>query len=142
MIDSEGVFGQVVATSAFTSRVLLVTDVTHAVPVRVLRNDNRAIAAGDGSGKLVLKDVAVTLNIRQGDRLVSSGLGGRFPKDYPVGVVESVVRDQTESFADIAVVPSARLDRSRQVLVVFADEPAATSVILPADADIAAERPE
>ena len=120
VIDSAGLFGQVVEANAFTSRVLLVTDPTHAVPVRVLRNDVRAIAVGAGAGRLRLKDVAVTLDVVEGDRLVSSGLGGRFPTGYPVGVVESVSRDPTEPFADIVAVPSAMLDRSEQVLVVFA----------------------
>lgn len=120
VIDSAGLLGQVVEANAFTSRVLLLTDPTHAVPVRVLRNDVRAIAVGAGAGRLRLKDVAVTLDVIEGDRLVSSGLGGRFPTGYPVGVVESVSRDPTEPFADIVAVPSAMLDRSEQVLVVFA----------------------
>ena len=135
VIDSTGLFGQVVETSAFASRVLLITDRRHAVPVRVLRNDVRAIAVGDGEGKLLLKDVAITLDIREGDRLVSSGLGGRFPSGYPVGVVESVGRDQAEPFANIVVRPSAALDRARQVLVVFAND-AAVDV-----ADLAASLP-
>ena len=119
VVDSSGLLGQIVETSAFTSRVLLITDPSHAVPVRVLRNDVRTIAAGAGRDRLMLKDVALTLDIRSGDRLVSSGLAGRFPTGYPVGTVESVLRDQTESFAAIVVLPSAAVDRSRQVLVVF-----------------------
>ena len=130
VIDSSGLFGQVVETSAFASRVLLITDRRHAVPVRVLRNDVRAIAVGDGEGSLLLKDVAITLDIREGDRLVSSGLGGRFPSGYPVGVVESVGRDPAEPFADILVRPSAALDRARQVLVVFANDAASEAAEL------------
>lgn len=120
VIDSAGLFGQVVQTTAFTSYVLLVTDPTHAVPVRVLRNDVRAIAVGTGAGRLRLKDVAVTLDIVEGDELVSSGLGGKFPTGYPVAVVEQVSRDPTAPFADIVATPSAKLERSEQVLVVFA----------------------
>lgn len=120
VIDSAGLFGQVVETTAFTSHVLLITDPTHAVPVRVLRNDVRAIAVGTGTGRLRLKDVAVTLDIVEGDELVSSGLGGHFPTGYPVGVVDRVSRDPTEPFADIMATPSAQLERSEQLLVVFA----------------------
>ena len=130
VIDSSGLFGQVVETSAFASRVLLITDRRHAVPVRVLRNDVRAIAVGDGEGSLLLKDLPITLDIREGDRLVSSGLGGRFPSGYPVGVVESVGRDPAEPFADILVRPSAALDRARQVLVVFANDAASEAADL------------
>ena len=122
VVDATGLLGQVVATSALTSRVLLIVDPAHSVPVQVLRNNVRAIATGAGAGRLVLKDVAVTLDIREGDRLVSSGLGGRFPRGYDVGVVQSVVRDQTEPFTNISVRPSAALDRAGHVLVVFADD--------------------
>ena len=117
VVDSAGVLGQVVETAQFTSRVLLITDPTHSVPVRVLRNDVLSIASGTGDA-LALKDVAVTLDIVQGDELVSSGLGGRFPPNYPVGVVDSVLRDQTEPFADIVLRPKASVDRTQQVLVV------------------------
>ena len=136
VIAADGLFGQVVEASAFSSRVLLISDRRHAVPVRVLRNDVRAIAVGDGEGRLMLKDVAITLDVREGDRLVSSGLGGRFPRGYPVGVVESVGRDQAEPFADIMVRPSAALDRARQVLVVFANQEEAG--VVPAAADVEA----
>ena len=125
VIDATGLFGQVIETSAFTSRVLLITDPTHAVPVRVLRNDVRSIAAGDKRGRLALKDTSVTIDIVEGDRLVTSGLGDRFPADYPVGVVESVNRDPTEPFAEIVVRPYASLDTSRQVLVISAAAPSA-----------------
>lgn len=121
--DSAGLLGQVVETSALTSRVLLITDSSHSVPVRVLRNDVRAIAAGDGDDGLVLKDIPSTLDVRQGDRLVTSGLGGRFPPGYPVGEVTEVVYDPGELFANATVRPSAALDRSRQVLVVLTAQP-------------------
>lgn len=118
VIDSAGLLGQVVETSALASRVLLITDSSHSVPVRVLRNGVRAIAAGDGEDGLVLKNILATLDVRQGDRLVTSGFGGRFPPGYPVGVVLAVVSEPGEMFATATVRPSAALDRSRQVLVV------------------------
>ena len=117
--DSTGLLGQVVETSALTSRVLLITDSSHSVPVRVLRNDVRAIAAGDGEDGLILKNIPSTLDVRQGDRLVTSGLGGRFPPGYPVGEVNAVLHDPGELFSRVTVRPAAGLDRSRQVLVVL-----------------------
>lgn len=117
--DSQGLLGQVVEISALTSRVLLITDSSHSVPVRVLRNDVRVIAAGDGEDGLVLKDIPSTLDVRQGDRLVTSGLGGRFPPGYPVGEVTAVVQAPGEMFASATVRPTAAIDRSRQVLVVL-----------------------
>ena len=120
VIDSAGLLGQVVETSVLTSRVLLITDASHSVPVQALRNAARAIAVGDGEQGLLLKDVPTTLDIRVGDRLVTSGLGGRFPIGYPVGEVVTVVSDPADSFATITAKPSGALDRARQMLVVLA----------------------
>jgi len=124
VIDSAGVVGQVIGTTLVSSRVLLVTDATHSVPVQVVRNNLRTIAAGTGDqANLVLKDVPVTSDIREGDQLVTSGLGGRFPFGYPVGSVASVVRDQMRRFAEVEAKPSAQLDRSRHLLVVLPGDP-------------------
>ena len=120
VIDAEGLFGQVVETSAFNARVLLITDVSHAVPVEVTRNGLRSIAGGTGRIDLLrLENVPVTADIRQGDLLVSSGLGGRFPRGYPVGQVQSVLTERTRAFAQVSVKPSALLDRSTHLLVVL-----------------------
>ena len=120
VIDAEGLFGQVVETSRFSARVLLITDVNHAVPVEVTRNGLRSIAGGSGRIDLMLlENVPVTADIRQGDLLVSSGLGGRFPRGYPVGQVQSVLTERTRSFAQVSVKPSALLDRSSYLLVVL-----------------------
>jgi len=117
VIDAAGLFGQVKRTTATTSRVLLVTDPSHAVPVYVLRNGVRAIAVGDGLGNLTLKYAAATLDVRVGDELNCSGLGGRFPFGYPVGVVTAATLDAAEPFLRTTVQPRAALDRSRHLLV-------------------------
>lgn len=120
LIDADGLMGQVVEVSAFTSRVLLITDVTHSIPVQVNRNGVRAIAEGTGSlTALEVHHVSATTDIREGDLLVSSGLGGRFPVGYPVAIVTSVERDPGHAFARIRAQPTAALDRSRHVLLVF-----------------------
>lgn len=120
LIDAEGLMGQVVEVSTLTSRVLLITDSTHSIPVQVNRNGVRAIAEGTGLlGTLEIHHVAATTDIQPGDLLVSSGLGGRFPFGYPVAVVRSVERDPGQAFARVLATPSAALDRSRHVLLVF-----------------------
>ncbi len=125
VIDAQGLFGQVVEAGRYTSRVMLVTDPNHAVPVQVNRNGVRSIAGGTGAlDELQLEHVAVTADIREGDLLETSGLGGRFPPGYPVGHVTAVVVEPTAAFASVAVRPLAELDRSRHVLVVLTpDEP-------------------
>ena len=119
VIDSAGVFGQVVETTAITSRVLLITDPAHSVPVVVERSDVRAIASGGGKGSHLVQYVPSIADIVEGDRLLSSGLGRRFPYGYPVGVVNWVVKDPTQQYAQVSWTPSAALDRSRHVLVVL-----------------------
>jgi len=120
LIDASGLMGQVVEVSAVSSRVLLLTDATHAIPVQVNRNGVRAVAEGVGRlDGLELRHVASTEDIQVGDLLVSSGLGGRFPVGYPVAEVTEVTRDPGQTFARVSARPSAALNRSRHVLLVF-----------------------
>lgn len=122
VLDAEGLMGQVVHAGPFTSRLLLITDVSHGVPVYVNRNGVRAVAVGSGElDKLKLLHVPDTADILEGDLLVSSGLGGRFPKGYPVGVVATVRHDPGQPFAVVEARPMAHLDRSRHVLLVFSE---------------------
>lgn len=136
VLDAQGLFGQVVEVARFTSRVLLVTDADHAVPVRVNRNGVRSIAGGTGDiDSLVLENVSISADIVEGDLIETSGLGGRFPPGYPVGVVTSVVVEATSAYAQVLLRPAALLDRSRHVLVIFAPRIAEQEV---ADSEAAA----
>ncbi len=123
VLDAHGLMGQVVQTSQLTSRVLLVSDSSHAVPVEVVRNGLRAILLGTGDADtLDLVHVPDTADIREGDLLVSSGLGGRFPRGYPVAEVSRITKEPGEPFISIEAAPKAELNQSRLVLVVFAPE--------------------
>jgi len=123
LLDAQGLMGQVVSISFFNSRVLLISDQSHFVPVQVSRTNLRLIAQGTGaSSELELMHVQNTADIRVGDLLVSSGLGDRFPVGYPVGVVNKVEHDPGRPFAVVTALPSALLNRSRHVLLVFTEE--------------------
>jgi rod shape-determining protein MreC len=123
VVDAQGVVGQVVEVSEFTSRVLMVSDTTHGIPVRVTRNDVRAIANGMGDiDQIELRHVAKSTDIIVGDLLVTSGLGNRFPEGYPVARVISVSRDDGQSYAVVYAQPLAALDRIRYVLLIWPDE--------------------
>lgn len=125
VLDATGLMGQVVEVMPFTSRVLLITDVSHSLPVQVNRNGLRAIASGTGSSEwLELRHVSDTADIRVDDIIVSSGLGQRFPAGYPVGRVTYVNRDSSQPFAEVRVEPTAQLNRSRYLLLVFSPESA------------------
>ena len=123
ILDSEGLMGQVVHTSTFSSRAVLISDNSHAVPVEVNRSGARAVLLGSGNmHELELAHVPDTADIAVGDLLVSSGLGGRFPQGYPVAEVTTVEHHPGEPFARVRAAPRARLDSSRMVLVVFTTE--------------------
>lgn len=120
VISDKGVVGQVVSVGKFSSRVMLVCDASHALPVQVLRNDVRAIASGAGcSEDLQLENMAGNQDIRVGDVLVSSGLGGRFPEGYPVAVVSSVTVDTRRAMTVIQAKPTAGLQRLRYLLLLW-----------------------
>ncbi len=119
LLDAHGLMGQVVEVLPFTSWVMLITDSRHGTPVQVNRSGERAIARGSRSEipELELEYVPDTSDIVVGDLLVSSGLGQRFPKDYPVAQVTSVVHDRGQPFATIKARPLAQMDRTRHVML-------------------------
>jgi rod shape-determining protein MreC len=121
VLDAFGLMGQVVEVEPYASWVLLISDPQHSTPVQINRNGNRAIASGtqDSLHRLVLNNISDTYDVVVGDVLVTSGFGGRFPAGYPVGVVSSVVHDPGEPFAIVTVEPTAQLEKSRNVLLVF-----------------------
>nr|WP_083840293.1 rod shape-determining protein MreC [Pseudomonas sp. S9] len=122
VLDARGLMGQVVEVMPYSARVLLLTDTNHSIPVQVNRNGLRAIASGTGNPeRLELRHVADTADIKEGDLLVSSGLGQRFPAGYPVATVSQVIHDSGQPFAIVRAIPTANLNRSRYMLLVFTD---------------------
>ena len=120
VLDASGVMGQVSEVYPFSSRVVLITDPSHGIPVQINRNGVRAVATGRGLDMpLQLEHMPHNVDIREGDLLVTSGLGGRFPVGYPVGTVKYVHFPEGRAFAEIAVDPAAHLSTSRELLLVL-----------------------
>lgn len=123
VINDQGVIGQVLHVGSTTSRVLLITDSSHGIPVRVLRNDLRAIASGSGElDKLELRNLPRNTDVQVGDLLVTSGLGGRFPEGYPVATVTRSDYVEGKPFAQIEAKPLVALDRLRYLLLLWTDK--------------------
>ncbi|WP_413721546.1 rod shape-determining protein MreC [Sodalis sp. RH24] len=134
VISDKGVVGQVVAAGKMTSRVLLICDASHALPIQVLRNDIRVIVAGNGCTEdLQLEHLPGNTDIRVGDVLVTSGLGGRFPEGYPVGVVSSVKVDTQRAYTVIQARPTAQLQRLRYLLLLWGADPRGEVPLPPAE---------
>jgi rod shape-determining protein MreC len=119
VLDAFGVMGQLVTIQPKVSRVLLLTDPKSAIPVKDVRSGVRAIAVGAGHDQIKLINVTDTADIKPGDLMVTSGLGMQFPFGYPVGIVQKVIHTPQQNFAKITLKPSAHLDQSNQVLLVW-----------------------
>jgi rod shape-determining protein MreC len=120
VIDTHGIRGQISDVGVLQSTAILITDPGHAIPVVVLRNGLRAIAFGTGAPDTVaIRYLTASADIKTGDELVSSGLGGGFPFGYPVAKVTKIVNNPNESFLDITAVPAAKLNHGREVLLIW-----------------------
>ena len=120
VINGDGVIGQVVHTSQFQSTVTLLTDPGSAIPVMVMRNGLRGVLFGTGvRNKLAMPYLTADADIRVGDLLISSGMGGRFPTGYPVATVTEVIQQPSDEFLTIKTLPVTQLDHGREVLLIW-----------------------
>ncbi|MDF1821666.1 MAG: rod shape-determining protein MreC [Alcanivoracaceae bacterium] len=129
VLDARGLIGQVIETGPMTSRVLLITDATHALSVQVNRNGVRSILAGTGHpDRLQLLYMPDTADVKEGDLLVSTGLGGRYPAGYPVAEVTEIRPEPGQAFLTVQARPVANIDRASHVLLVETDAPVSVEV--------------
>lgn len=118
IMDAGGILGQVIEVSESKATALLVTDADHAIPVQVARSGFRSIAFGTGEpDSLSISDIPQSADIRKGDILVTSGMGGRFPAGFPVAIVDTLKPNDTGLFMVGRAKPAARLDRGLEVLL-------------------------
>jgi rod shape-determining protein MreC len=123
IVDDQGVVGQILHAGTITSRVLLITDVSHAVPVRIERNGTRLVASGTGNiNRMSINHVSNSTDIKPGDLLVTSGLGGKYPEGYPVARVTIVKKDESRPFAYVQSEPIAQINRLRYLLLMAAGQ--------------------
>ncbi len=124
IVSADGVVGQVIKTGLTTAQAVLISDADHALPVEINRNGLRTIAVGTGEiDRLDLPFLPNNADIRAGDLLVTSGLGGAFPAGYPVATVDAVTRIPQEPFANVTAKPAAALDQVREVMLVWSPPP-------------------
>ncbi|TKB47874.1 rod shape-determining protein MreC [Thalassotalea mangrovi] len=122
VVDDHGVAGQILHVGVNNSRVLLLTDISHAIPLRIHRNGIRVIGKGTGSvNRMEVIHVPLSTDIQEGDLLVTSGLGGKFPEGYPVAKVTQVSANNFREFAEVAIKPLVKIDRLRYLLLLWPD---------------------
>ena len=123
VLDEKGIVGQILHVGVSSSRVILISDISHAIPVRIQRNGIRLIASGSGQiDRLIHNFVPHSADVKVGDLLVTSGLGGKYPEGYPVSRVVFVRTDESREFATIYSKPVAQIDRLRYMLLLSKEE--------------------
>ncbi len=132
VLDDKGLIGQTTHVGPWSAEVILITDPEHAVPVRIERTGLRTIAVGAAdTTSLALPYLPANADIKSGDLLVTSGLGGVFPEGYPVARVTEVHRDAVQPLAQVRAAPLAHIDSDSEVMLVWfrADHPAAPAPV-------------
>ncbi|OZI27334.1 rod shape-determining protein MreC [Bordetella genomosp. 7] len=134
VIDEGGVVGQIVRVTPMAAEAALVTDERVSIPVQVLRNGLRLIAFGSNTpGRIEVRYLAANADIKEGDVIVTSGVGGLFPAGLPVAKVQAVERDTASGFARALCEPLAHPERYRHFLVLQVDVARAQSDLQEAD---------
>jgi rod shape-determining protein MreC len=118
VVSPFGVVGQTTATSAHTARVLLLTDHNSGIDAIVQRSRARGIVEGTLDSGCVMKYVKRGEDLDVGDRIVTSGLDGIFPKGITIGEVTHVTRGNRGLLQVAEVKPSVPMDRTEEVLVI------------------------
>lgn len=119
VVNSEGVVGRVVSVSPHYSQVLLVTDQNCAIDGLVKGSRGRGMLKGNGSGECYFDYVIKTCEIKRGDAIVTSGLGGVFPKGLHLGRVKRVDDSPYKLFKDVRVIPAVDFNKLEEVLIIL-----------------------
>ena len=122
VMNNAGVIGHVIHSSPNSSKVLLITDSRSAVDSLFQETRESGITVGTGENICEMKFVPISAKINLGDKVISSGLGGVFPKGLVVGRVVDIIKQSQELFQDIMVEPSADLSNIEEVIVLLPNQ--------------------
>lgn len=119
VMDDNGILGQTTHVGPWSAEVILITDPEHQIPVQIERTGLRTIAEGRDDGALGLPYLPANADIKVGDQLLTSGMGGVFPQGYPVAKVAALNRAAVQPLQQVTAEPLAKIDRSREVMLVW-----------------------
>jgi rod shape-determining protein MreC len=117
VVDAKGVLGQVTRVYPFSSEVTLITDKSLSIPVQVERNQLRAIAFGQSGNTLDIPYLPTNVDIKIGDKLVTSGIDGIYPAGLAVATVTKIDQNPKSPFAKIISTPTAQVSHHLQLLI-------------------------
>ena len=129
VIDAKGLVGQVTRVFQFSSETTLVTDRNMTVPVVLQRTGMRSVAFGGAApGRMELRYLASSADLKEGDLLTTSGLDALYPPGLPVGRIERIERGGDNDFVKVLIAPTAEIQNNHLLVVLQVD----TSAIPPA----------
>lgn len=117
VVALNGVVGQIIKAGETSSRVLLMTDATSAMAATIQRSRARGVLKGKGSDLCSLEFASRQDDIKAGDIIITSGVGGVFPKGIPIGEVTMVKKGEYGIFQTVTVRPAVDLSRLEELLV-------------------------
>lgn len=123
VVSGAGLVGRIIGVSDHNAKVLLILDSNSAVDALVQRSRSRGVLVGRGNGECLLKYVQRNEDVQAGDQIISSGMGGVFPKGVLLGRVKEVVREHSGLFQSVTVEPAADFDRLEEIMVVLQSPP-------------------
>lgn len=119
VITYNGLVGKIVQSTSGYSKVILITDQRSAVDAMIQRTRDRGIVAGINNKVCEMKYLSINSDVKEGDMVISSGLGGIFQKGLPIGTISKVYEKNTGLFRNVEIIPSADLARMEELLVII-----------------------
>jgi rod shape-determining protein MreC len=136
VLSDEGIVGQTTHVGPWSAEVILISDAEHAIPVQIERTGLRTIAVGTDEGDLGLPYLPGNADVKVGDLLLTSGMGGVFPQGYPVAKVVDVHREAVQPLAQVRAAPLAHINRDREVMLVWFRETHPAAPVRNAEGDL------
>ena len=118
VLTPDGVVGHIIEVAPTVAKVLLINDLNSSISAIIQRNRTQGIVVGSGEELCRTKFLSNKADIREGDIMVTSGLGGIYPKGLIVGRLKNIAKKPTGLFLDAELTPGADLDRLEEVLIV------------------------
>jgi len=119
VVSTDGLIGRTVEVNSNTSKVLLLTDFRSAVDALIQRTRDRGVIKGKNTNTFEMKYIPLNADIKVNDRVISSGLGGVFPKGFLIGTVSRIKKKKQSLFQEAEVVPDRDLSEIEEVFIII-----------------------
>jgi len=131
VVTQQGLVGRVAAVTSGAARVQLITDPASSINVRLEPSRAQAVVLGDLTGELSLDMIPQSAEVKVGDLILTSGLGGNYPSDILIGQVTGVRQIETDLFQHASVQPVVDFSKLEIVLIITNFRPVEISPLVP-----------